>query len=101
MGVPRYTTPTFTLTFTEHTLDLTQASEVFVTFKQASFLLTKTGEDLVVAEKTIGVYMTQEETGSFCVGDVDIQANWVSAGKRIASEIVSFNFTQQLLQRVI
>ena len=45
MGVPRYTTPTFTLTFTEESLDLTQASGIYVTFKQATLLITKTGNE--------------------------------------------------------
>lgn len=101
MGVPRYTTPVFTLTFTEKDLDLTQAEEVFVTFRQACKLMTVTGDDLTVGEKTIVVSFTQEETAEFCEGDVEIQANWVIAGKRAASEVVNYQFTKQLLQEVI
>jgi len=102
MGVPRFTTPVFTLTFTEPTLDLTQATGVYVTFKQATFVMTKTGDELDVAEKSIGVYMTQEETAKFQEGSVDIQANWVTGdGNRAASEIVSCDFTKQLLPQVI
>ena len=48
MGVPQYTTPTFTLNFTEQSLDLTQARNVYVTFKSEGTLITKTGEDLTV-----------------------------------------------------
>lgn len=101
MGVPRYTTPVFTLTFTEKDLDLTQAEEVFVTFRQACKLMTVTGEDLTVGEKTIAVSFTQEETAEFCEGDVEIQANWVIAGKRAASEKVTYQFTDNLLKQVI
>lgn len=102
MGVPRYTTPTFTLTFTEEALDLTQATGVFVTFRQATFKMTKTGDELVVAEKSIGVYMSQEETAKFCEGSVDIQANWITGdGNRAASEVVSYDFTPQLLPQVL
>lgn len=102
MGVPRYTTPVFLFTFSKQGIDLTQADEVFVTFKQAGNSVTKTGNDLVVEEKTISVGFTQEETSRFCVGDVEIQANWVmSNGKRAASEVVKYQFTEQLLQRVI
>jgi hypothetical protein len=101
MGVPRYTTPVFTLTFSERDLDLTQAEEVFVTFRQACKLMTVTGDDLTVGEKTIAVSFTQEETAEFCEGDVEIQANWVIAGKRAASEVVNYQFTKQLLQEVI
>lgn len=33
MSIARATTPTFTLTFTEEELDLTQAANVYVTFE--------------------------------------------------------------------
>lgn len=101
MGVPRYTTPVFTLTFKEKDLDLTQADDVFVTFRQAGKEMTVTGEDLTVGEKTIAVSFSQEESAAFCVGDVEIQANWVIAGKRAASEIEKYQFTDQLLKQVI
>lgn len=101
MSVPRYTTPTFTLTFTEQGLDLTQATGVYVTFKQASLIITKTGGDLEITEKTISVFMDQEETARFCDGGVDIQANWMTGDRRAASEVVSYDFSENLLQRVI
>lgn len=102
MGVPRFTTPVFTLTFSEPTLDLTQATGVYVTFKQATLLMTKTGDELDVEQKSIAVYMSQEETAKFCDGDVDIQANWVTGdGNRAASEIVTYQFTRQLLAKVL
>ena len=102
MGVPRYTTPVFTLTFSEQALDLTQATDVFVTFKQADLLMTITGEDLTVTAKTISVSFTQEDTAQFFDGDVEIQANWVmDDGSRAASEVVLYQFTKQLFQEVI
>ena len=63
MSVPRYTTPTFTLTFTEQGLDLTQATGVYVTFKQALFETTKTGDDLEVEAKKISVTVSTTVTG--------------------------------------
>lgn len=102
MGVPRYTTPVFTLTFSEQGLDLTQATGVYVTFKQGDKAITKSGNDLDVAEKTISVYFSQEESAEFYVGDVNIQANWVTGdGNRAASEVVKYQFTEQLLRQVI
>jgi hypothetical protein len=101
MSVPRYTTPVFTLTFSEEHLDLTEATDVFVTFKQACNLITKTGEDLTVEKKSIAVSFSQEETAQFCIGEVEIQANWMIAGKRAASEIVKYQFTDNLLKQVI
>lgn len=102
MSVPRYTTPTFTLEFSEKELDLTQASGVYVTFKQASLIITKTGSDLEVQEKSIGVFMSQQETARFCVGGIEIQANWTTAdGRRAASEVVGYEISEQLLPEVI
>ena len=101
MGVPYFTTPTFTLTFSERELDLTQAQSVFVTFRSGGKVLTKTGEDLTIAEKTIGVSLTQEETASFQTGVVEIQANWMLSGKRIASEVAQCDMYKQLLTKVI
>lgn len=102
MGVPRGTTPTFTLTFTDNALDLTTASEVYVTFSENGNILTKKGDDLTVAAKQIQVYLTQAETLAFKVGTVEVQANWTySTGDRAASEITSINITKQLLDEVL
>ena len=100
MGVPLYTTPTFTLTFSEQGLDLTQAQNVYVTFRSDGCVITKTGEDITVAEKTVSVLLSQEETSRFS-DVVCIQVNWMASGKRIASEIEKYNMTGQLLTKVI
>ena len=102
MGVPQWTTPTFTLQFTEEDLDLTQAENVYVTFKSGGYSITKTGEALDVSEKQIDVYLTQEECGGFAVGSVEVQANWTDgAGDRCASYVAEVEITKQLLKRVI
>ncbi len=102
MSFPRGTTPTFTLTFDDPDLDLTQAQNVYVTFAYRNSSLTKTGESLTVAEKSIDVYLTQAETLEFPIGDIKVQANWTTAsGGRTASEIVSYKVTEQLLNEVI
>lgn len=101
MGVPQYTTPTFTLTFTEEELDLTQASNVYVTFGRGRNKLTKTGEALTVSTKQIEVKLSQQESARFN-GDVEIQANWVlPSGDRVASEVVTVSIDDQLLTEVI
>ncbi len=102
--IPIGTTPTFTLTFTDENLDLTTANNVYVTFHSIgkADLLTKTGEDLTVNEKTIEVYLSQAETLAFNEGDVEIQANWTSAtGGRCASDVVTYDFGKQLLKEVV
>lgn len=103
MSVPIGTTPTFTLTFAEETgVNLTEAANVYVTFRSGIDTITKTGDELEIGERTIGVLLTQDETLSFCMGLVSIQANWTTQeGKRIASEVVNYRFDPQLLMRVI
>ena len=102
MSIPRGTTPTFTLTFTEQGLDLTTANKVYVTFEQFGKTLTKKGDDLTVSEKQIEVYLAQAETLAFAVGDIEIQANWTDAtGGRSASEVAKYTLTKQLLDEVV
>ena len=100
MGIPRGTTPTFTLTFTD--VDLTTAANVYVTFSQGHRTVTKTGEDITVSATTIDVELTQGETLGFYAGKVQIQANWTtSSGKRFASNVATYELTKQLLQKVV
>ena len=99
--MPQYTTPTFTLTFSEENLNLTSAANVYVTFRSGEYLLTKTGEDLTIGEKTINVYLSQSETSHFRQ-KVSIQANWTTAtGSRAASDIAEYPISDQLLKRVV
>ena len=103
MGVPRGTTPTFTLDFEESDIDLTEAESVYVTFVGSSGQkVTKTGDDLDVQEKKISVYLTQSDSLKLPAGDVEIQANWTYAdGRRCASDCVTYRFTKQLLEKVV
>ena len=101
MSFGRYTTPTITLTFTEQGLDLTTAANVYVTFSSNGNTLTKTGEDLQVAEKSIGVWLTQAETGRFRE-NVEVQANWTgNGGTRYQSVIQVIPVDRNLLERVV
>ena len=101
MGVTQYTTPTFTLTFTDEELDLTQARNVYVTFSSAGGNFTKTGDALTVEAKSISVFLSQEETGRLN-GIARIQANWVMPnGMRAASNISAVQIDAQLLRRVV
>lgn len=101
MGIPQYTTPTFTLTFENLPIDLTQMHGVFVTFRAPGGLITKTGDDLTVTENTITVSLNQAETATLRVGAVEIQANWTDGTNRVASEIATVEMSEQLLKRVI
>ena len=101
MSIPRGTTPTFQLTFPE-TVDLTTAANVYVTFTCGSNVVTKTGDDLDVEAHSVSVYLTQAETFLFDVGKIKIQANWTDDyGGRVASEVVTYLVSEQLLNRVV
>lgn len=102
MSVAIATTPTYTLTFTEQSLDLTTAVNVYVTFAQGSKIITKTGDDLTVTARSITVSLTQSETLNFRAGDLEIQANWTGAnGERSCSEVETTELSKQLLKRVL
>lgn len=102
MGTARGTTPTFRHTFTEELLDLTTANNVYVTYKQGSKALTKTGEDIEVEPKAVTVYLTQKETLMFKEGTLESQVNWTgSNGNRAASKVKGIELEKQLLDKVV
>lgn len=102
MSVARGTTPTYILSFDEQSLDLTEANNVYVTFKKGAKVLTKTGDDIIVSARTIEVYLNQRETLSFSTGDVKVQVNWtMEGGHRACSEVVNIMLSEQLLDKVV
>ena len=91
------TTPTFTFTFTEQGLDLTQANNVYVTFRQGNTLLEKETADLTIAEKSVAVTLRQADTYKLEPGQMLMQVNWVYPdGSRAASEVVSCSIGDNL-----
>jgi len=94
-------TPTFTFTFSDETLDLTQASHVYVTFcgKQK---IEKSDADLTIGAKQVEVYLTQAETLALSDRVVSIQINWTYGdGSRSSSQIVKCQIHDNLIERVI
>lgn len=102
MSVARGTTPTYILTFTEQSLDLTEANHVYVTFRKGAKILTKTGTDIEVYPKRVEIYLNQKETLAFSQGEVKVQVNWTLAqGRRAASVVKTIDLSEQLLEKVI
>ena len=102
MSVARGTTPTYILTFTEQLLDLTEANNVYVTFRKGAKVLTKTGNDIDVYPKRVEIYLNQKETLAFSQGEVKVQVNWTLAeGRRAASVVKTIDLSEQLLEKVI
>ena len=104
MSTARGTTPTFTLTFPEaQDLNLLSAEHVYVTFKSTggTVILTKSDEELQIESQSIGIYLTQKETLSF-YDTVLIQANWTYLdGRRAASKVSKYTFSEQLLDKEV
>lgn len=96
------TTPTYLFT-TEAEIDLTRASEVYVTFSTLSKreLFTKSGNDLYIEPQRVGVYLTQEETLSLPNERIQAQLNWTYGNKRMCSQAMLINIKANLLNRVI
>lgn len=85
------TTPTFIFETTAN-IDLTQATEVWVTFSTTNEeeILTKKDTDLDLTAQSVSVFLTQNETLAFPKGRIKAQINWLfvedGIEKRAASE---------------
>lgn len=101
----RATTPTITFNFPE-SIDMTQASDVKVTFKSTKdgYKLTKTADDLIIEEHSISVFLDQDETLRFSLGSSEAQINWLysegTVTKRACSNIVPLTIKENLLNEV-
>lgn len=101
------TTPTFILTL-EDNVDLSSASDVFVTFADARnrrVLLTKSNDDIQMQDNILRVRLTQQETLGFPVGEILIQLNFLqqdgSETNRYCSTIAKTRWEQNLLNEVL
>lgn len=98
----RGTTPTFKLMLSDETVDLTQAVNVYATFKSREQTITKTADDITVLANEVDVYMSQVETLGFLSGTVSIQLNWTYVdGRRACSNIISMQIGENLLPEVL
>lgn len=99
----RGTTPTFMFKL-KGSVDLTQASQVYVTFSDISEkeLLTKGGDDLTITSEYVSVYLDQAETLAL-PEKVKVQLNWLyqdgSKTKRACSVKKVINNDTNLLDK--
>ena len=97
----RGTTPTHKF---KAPLDLTSASEVFMTYKQeGKTTIEKTKEDMEISENEILIEISQTDTLSFStIGDVEIQCRAkYPDGKVVASQIIRVPVKKILKEGVI
>lgn len=95
------TTPTFTFTLKRNCgANLLTAQSIYITFKQGTTTLTKSGLDLnVIDAKTVKVKLTQQESLSFSIDKkVEVQLNWIyidtndgNTTKRAATKAITIN----------
>lgn len=101
----RGTTPTLTLHILDDNIDLTQATNVYLTIKQDNYTLTKATPQLELSSNIINCYLTQEESLRFSEGAADIQINWTYQNDgvtyRAATKIKTIQISPQLLTRVV
>ena len=97
------TTPTFRLLLNDETVDLTQALNVYATFKQGTKEITKSGDDLTVLANEVDVYLEQKETLMFSSNDImQVQLNWTYVdGRRACSNIIKIPVGQNLIGSVL
>lgn len=95
----RGTTPTLTLTVgTAETVDLEQATAVYVTVSRLGAVITKTGADLSIDGNVVECWLTEEESLQLREGPASIQVNWTyGSSKRAASKVAAVNIGRQLL----
>lgn len=105
--VSRGTTPTYRLILQDESIDLAEASQVFVTFSDGKYhmILEKTGADLYIDANTVEIFLTQEETLGLPAGEILVQINWTyldgTTTKRAASQIVRTTSARNLKNEVI
>ena len=102
MGVYKGTTPTVILTFPVNDVDFTLANNIYVTFKSNLKTVTKSGDDISITPNQIIVNLSQRDTLSFQLDEVEVQANWTyDLGQRHCSNIALLEVGRNLLMREV
>lgn len=93
-------TPTIIVTVDEST-DLTEAANVYVSFKQGGAVWKKT-DGFTVAAHAVDIYLEQADTLAFGAGTVEVQINWTYAnGQRGATKPVALTILPNHLLEVL
>lgn len=104
----RGTTPTFTFTLKDKTIDLSQALTVIVTIKQSGKRIDISGERLTIDGYIVSLWLTQDESLKLTDGiPASVQINWTYADlnggspRRAATVPKCFMVDEQFHERVI
>lgn len=96
----RGTTPTITLTLPEGTSFANTTVYVSLSDPSRQEIMRVTGEDLVIEDNVISLYLTQEQTLAL-PWLVYIQVNWTYGNRRACSNIVSIDTKRNLINEVL
>jgi len=100
-----YTTPSFEIAIPD--ADLSSAQGIYVTIEQRNVEITKSGEAVTVDGHTVSVWLTQEESSAFKLGDAQAQVNWIYVDavdgtlRRASTLPLTVRVDQQLYKQVI
>lgn len=84
------------------TIDLTEASNHYVSIKQNDCLVLKKSEGFIVEQHEVEIYLTQEETLRFRTGTIFLQLNWTYAtGQRGATRWIGIRVEPNQLLEVL
>lgn len=101
-NIIRGTTPTLELIVPPDKLNLSDVTSLLIPISQRNevLVLKDMGEVLVdTQENTIGIYLTEEETLKFEVGNAEIQLiYWIDTAK-YATSIATFRFNKILYEK--
>ena len=91
------------LTITAENAHFTTAQEIHVTFAQAFRSVDITGDAIsIVGDEELTVTLTQSQTATLNSEPAKLEVNYIdSEGKRKASEVVTIDVLENLLERVL
>lgn len=93
-------TPTITVTV-PNSVDLTEAANIYPSFKQGNRLF-KITEGFTVAAHQVSISLTQEQTLAFRPGLAEVQVNWTySTGQRGATKPKQINVSENHILEVL
>lgn len=103
MSFPSGMEPDFALEFDLEDVDLSQCEDVTVTFDCNGHRVNKSGEDLLIEDNNIGLYLTQEDTLIFEVGwMLTVQVNWILNNRRGGTDVTNVcKITKQLYEEIL
>lgn len=98
----QFTTPLITITIPED-LPVATIDKLVVTLKQASLKIEKTQTDVTFdpTDNKINVHLTQEETGLFGPGTVQVQCHILVGNTAYATNIMTANIYANIHGEVI